>query len=369
MFSELFLIFSMAGNVFVPLPHRSTQNLSEGSYPVGVGRHPSNPSLLERPAGSAGEEERYYQNINFHQGPQDPRMGSTRTRPAQLLPLGSPSNQPEQPEQARPEARPDHRPASAFLQREEALTHRQDLQRPASQRDIRADAKMIEMTEEVRRREERARLNNHPSSLGPAHQTRPSPHQPAHRAPAGFPHHLSGPFSPDNYPGGPQGYPAQHPNYPPQNHPLSPMAGHHQPPHHGHPQYSPHGQNMPDKLPPPTAPKPKPPGGPASEAPEKPMRQFGYEGSAADGPPRPPPPEDGYRDSPPPPPPPTSTHPLLQSSRPASSVGFAGQLSTKSAFNKTSPWDREQKELVSVVFSCQHPFLCNMINSHFTKNS
>ena len=336
----------MTYKIYIPL--RSTQNLSEGSYPIGVGRHPSNPSLLERVPGSPGDEERYYQNITFHQGPQDPRMGSTRTRPPQLLPLGSPTGQAEPPEQTRP----DHRPASAFLQRDETLIHRQDLQRPASQRDLRADAKMIEMTEEVRRREERARHNGHPPMMGPIHPVRTNPHPSTHRAPAGFPHNMPpGPYSPDNYPSGPQGFPGQqqHPNYPPQTHPISPMAGHQQPSHHGHPQYSPHGQSLPGKLPPPTAPKPKPPGAPAADAPEKPLRQFGFEGNTADGPPRPPPPEDGYRDSPPPPPPPTSTHPLLQGSRPASSAGFVGQLSTKSAFNKTSPWDREQKELVSIL--------------------
>lgn len=298
------------------------------------------------------EEERYYQNVNFHQGTQDSRMGSIRTRPVQALPMGSPASQ-ESSEHVRPDARPDPRPASAFMQREDLIPHRSELQRPASQRDLRADAKMSEMAEEVRRREERARLNGHTSSTLPQ---RSSQNQPPHRVPNTFPA-TSTPFLPDNYSGS-QGFPNQHPAY---HHttsqPLSPqgtMAGLQQTPQQAHPQYSGHGQTLLGKLPPPTAPKPKSqgglPGSSLSEAPEKPSRQFGYDGTnSIDGPPRPPPPEEGYRESPPPPPPPTSTHPLLQTSnRPASGVS---QLPNKSAFNKTSPWDREQKELVRFLYT------------------
>lgn len=305
-----------------------------------MGRHPSNPSLVV-------EEERYYQNVNFHQGPQDPRMGSTRTRPSQPLPMGSPASQ-GPPDQMRPD-HPRHeprgeRPASAFMQREDMVPQRAEMTRPASQRDIRADAKMMEMTEEVRRREERMRLNGHP----PASQPQRTGPQQAHRVPNAF--------SPEGF-NGPQGFPGQHPGYHPATaQPISPqgtMAGLQQQPQHAHPQYAGHPQGFPGgKFPPPTAPKPKSqvPQGPLSpDAPEKPMRQYGYDGITMDGPPRPPPPEDGYRDSPPPPPPPTSTHPLLQTGRPASNVGYnmnSGQ-GNKSVFNKTSPWDREEKERVS----------------------
>ncbi|XP_064119652.1 afadin-like isoform X5 [Macrobrachium nipponense] len=333
-----------------PVRSRSIQNLSDGSYQGAVGRHPSNPSLVV-------EEERYYQNVNFHQGPQDPRMGSTRTRPAQPLPLGSPTSQgpTEQvrSDHIRPDPRGDHRPASAFMQREDMMSHRNDLQRPASQRDIRADAKMMEMTEEVRRREERMRLNGH---SGNPQQQRPGPHQPHHRVPNAYP--ANSPFSADGY-GGLQGFPSQqHSGYHPASSqtlsPQGPISGLQVPPqHHPHSQYppgQPHG--FPGKHPPPTAPKPKSQGlsqTPLSpEAPEKPSRQFGYDGIGPGyegGPPRPPPPEDGYRDSPPPPPPPTSTHPLLQGSRPTSSVGYSSnQLPNKAAFNAASPWDREEKD-------------------------
>ncbi|KAK8718489.1 hypothetical protein OTU49_014709, partial [Cherax quadricarinatus] len=320
---------------------RSTQNLSDGSYPGLVGRHPSNPSLVV-------EEERYYQNVNFHQGPQDSRMGSIRTRPIQALPMSSPASQ-DSSEHVRPDPRADHRPASAFLQREDLIQHRSELHRPASQRELRADAKMLEMTEEVRRREERARHNGHPPSSLPH---RSSQNQPPHHVPNSIPT-ASTPFSPDGY-NGIQGLPNQHTAYHhTQSQPLSPqgtVTGLQQIPRHAHPQYSTHGQNLSSKLPPPTAPKPKSQSGSQGsvlpEAPEKPSRQFGYEGSnSVDGPPRPPPPEEGYRESPPPPPPPTSTHPLLQGNRPASTVGPSSQLPSKSAFNKTSPWDREQKEL------------------------
>lgn len=311
-----------------------------------MGRHPSNPSLVV-------EEERYYQNVNFHQGPQDPRMGSTRTRPSQPLPMGSPASQgpPEQLRQDHPRHEPrSERPASAFMQREDMVPQRTEMTRPASQRDIRADAKMMEMTEEVRRREERMRLNGHPPA---SQQQRPGPQQ-VHRVPNAY--SPGTPFSPEGF-NGPQGFPGQHPGYhPATSQPISPqgtMAGLQQQPQHAHPQYAGHPQGFPGgKFPPPTAPKPKSqvPQGPLSpDAPEKPMRQYGYEGINTDAPPRPPPPEDGYRDSPPPPPPPTSTHPLLQTSRPASNVGYnmnSGQ-GNKSVFNKTSPWDREEKERVS----------------------
>lgn len=324
---------------------RSTQNLSDGSYQGLVGRHPSNPSLVV-------EEERYYQNVNFHQGPQDFRMGSTRTRPSQVLPMGSPASQ-ESSEQMRPDPRLEHRPASAFMHRDDMMPHRSELQRPASQRDLRADAKMLEMTEEVRRREERARHNGHP----PASQSqRPGQPLPSHRVPNAFPP-AGAPFSPEGYSGS-QSFSSQHSGYhqTPSQLPINPqgtMAGLQHTPQHAHPQYPGHGQSFPGKLPPPTAPKPKSQGGlqgsVSSDAPEKPSRQFGYEGNTpGDGPPRPPPPEEGYRDSPPPPPPPTSTHPLLQGNRPAPSVGHSSQLPSMNTYNKTSPWDREQKELVRI---------------------
>lgn len=291
----------------------------------GVGRHPSNPTL-------AVEEERYYQNVTFHPDPRN------RTRPGpgpghHTLPLASPTSH-----DTTDPPRPDTRPASAFMQREDVLPPRTELPRPASQRDLRADAKMIEMTEEVRRREERARQNGHPM---PSQNIRPVQHHPQHRAPANAFPPGNVPFSPEGYTA-PQGFPGQPTNYHPgQHHPMSPQGN--------HSQYPAHPQGYPGKMPPPTAPKPKPQvNQQASEAPEKPSRQVGFDTGPVDGPPRPPPPEEGYRDSPPPPPPPTSTHPLLQGSRPASSVGFASQLTTKSAFNKTSPWDREQKELVRI---------------------
>lgn len=314
--------------------------MSDGSHPGLVGRHPSNPNLVV-------EEERYYQNVNFHQGTQDARMGSIRSRPGQTLPLGSPAAQ-EASEHMRPDGRPDHRPASAFMQREDMMPQRLELQRPASQRDLRADAKMMEMTEEVRRREERARING---QLPGSHPQRPNQHQPPHRVPNAFPS-AGAPFSPEY--SGPQGFIGQHlSHHPPSSQPLSPQgpnAGMQHTPQHGHMQYPGPGQNLSSKLPPPTAPKPKSQSGPPGsvDAPEKPSRQFGYEGNTpGDGPPRPPPPEEGYRDSPPPPPPPTSTHPLLQATRSGPpNMSHASQLPTKSGFNKTSPWDREQKEQV-----------------------
>ncbi|KAK7020754.1 hypothetical protein SK128_026085, partial [Halocaridina rubra] len=324
-----------------PVRSRSIQNLSDGNYQGVVGRHPSNPNLVV-------EEERYYQNVNFHQGPQDPRMGSTRTRPAQPLPLSSPASQGSAEQMrsdhftSRNDPRSELRPASAFMQREDMMPHRNELQRPASQRDIRADAKMIEMTEEVRRREDRMRLNGHATPAGPQ---RPGSYQAAHRLPnASYPS-VGSSYPSDGY-GGPQGYPGQHHSYHSGSNQQVPIPGL-QSPQHAHSQYLGQSHAFQNKHPPPTAPKPKPQGTsqtPLSpEAPEKPSRQYGYDNIAAglDGPPRPPPPEDGYRDSPPPPPPPASTHPLLQGSRPTSSIGYS---SNKSIFSSNSPWDREEKD-------------------------
>lgn len=271
-------------------------------------------------------------------------MCSIRARPGQPLPMGSPVSQ-EAPEQMRPDVRPDQRPASAFMQRDDMMPHRLELQHPASQRDLRADAKMIEMTEEVRRREERARNSG---QLPTSHSQRPNQQQPPHRAPNAF-SPAGAPFSPEY--SGPQGFMAQHMgHHQASSQPPGPQ-GIQQTPHHGHMQYSGQGQSISGKLPPPTAPKPKSQSGSqgsgVADAPEKPSRQFGHESSnVGDGPPRPPPPEEGYRDSPPPPPPPTSTHPLLQATRSGPNMSNTSQLPTKPAFNKTSPWDREQKEQV-----------------------
>lgn len=268
------------------------------------------------------EEERHYQNVSFHQGPQDPRMGSHRG-PRPTIPQNS------------PQERPDRRPASAFLHREDQGL-RNDLHRPASQRDVR-EAKFSEMSEEVKRREVR-------------------PGGPPHSQPQGYPQrpqqlrtHGGGQFH--------QPYPGQ-PPMGVQHHGIQPSAspGNHYPPQNHHFPQSPTGNvTFQGKHPPPTAPKPnKPSIGNPSEAPEKPMRQYGYDGhTPGDVPPRPPFPDDGFRESPPPPPPPTSTHPLLQQGpRPASSTGFVPSGPNKFGFNKTSPWDRAEKEKVNIFKVC-----------------
>ena len=223
---------------------------------------PSNPSLVS-------EEERHYQNVSFHQGAQDPRMGSHRG-PRPVIPHTSP-HQAEQ------------RPASAFLHRggEEFAPHQNSemLQRPASQKDIR-EAKFSEMSEEVSRR-------GAASSTGMYNHNRP---QHLRTQPSQFNHGYPGQYHTTNVPAG---SPAGHNNSFQQQFPHSP------------------GSNMPagypGKQPPPTAPKPNNKPG-LSEAPEKPLRHFGYHPESnvpIEGPPRPPLPEDGFRESPPPPPPPT----------------------------------------------------------------
>ncbi|KAB7505955.1 hypothetical protein Anas_00438 [Armadillidium nasatum] len=311
-----------------PIRSRSTQNLNEGNALTLTGRHPSSPALNT-------EDDRHYQNISFHQGPQDPRMGSQRGGRPPIFPPHSPPQE-------------QGRPNSAFMHREDPRIA-EPLQRPTSQQNLRPDMRYGPGNEDPRKR---------PNGF-PMHQQSPG---------------AGGGFSPSQGPGinaqGPrQQYPRGHPKY---NYPYGSQP---QMPTHAHPgQMSPQGYyytqnpagspqaippqpmspqyaNSPQststlKQPPPTAPKPNRNSGSFGQepAPEKPLRQTSIENNISNavrpnGPARPGP-EEGYRDSPPPPPPPTSTHPLVQ----------AGTRTTQSsAFGKTvpgirGPWDRDEKE-------------------------
>ena len=77
-----------------------------------------------------------------------------------------------------------------------------------------------------------------------------------------------------------------------------------------------------EHQPPPTAPKPRQPGQPQYRPPHLDNHQQ-------------------YRESPPPPPPPASTHPLLQAST---------TTTRQPMYNKTSAWEREEKERVSALW-------------------
>ena len=115
-------------------------------------------------------------------------------------------------------------------------------------------------------------------------------------------------------------------------HPPALVSQQHQSPPGGGIAYFPPGSKQ---APPPTAPKPKP-----SERSSHPYRpQISEEGN-------------GYRDSPPPPPPPTHTHPLLQQTSSGAMTQQQEQTTRQPFFNKTSAWEREEKERVSILPFC-----------------
>ena len=257
-----------------------------------TGRHPSSPSLNK-------DDDRHYQNVSFHQGTQDPRMGSQRGgRP----PIFSNMNS----------GFLDQRPVSAFMQREEQQGAPEHIHRPMSQQNLRPDPRF----EDLRKRDERLRYNGHQQQLSQSMPMGPPvfpPHgqmRPQIRGgPLKFgPGYTGGQMSTHgSVPAGQMSPLGQMPPHQGGYYPQSPVANVH--PSQMSPQYanSPHG-----KYPPPTAPKPnRGSGNFDGVAPEKPNRMLD---GRMNGPPRPPLPDDmGKRDSPPPPPPPTSTHPLLQS--------------------------------------------------------
>ena len=236
------------------------------------GRHPSSPSL---------DDDRHYQNVSFHQGTQDPRMGSQRGGRPPIFPPNE-----------------HQRPLSGPISRED-MPSSTAMQRPASQQNLRPEPRFVDK-----------RMMNGHHVPPPAQNQGGFVQQPPQMRPQ-----LRGglKFGPPNSHGGqlsPHGMPPPQINHtmggppPPQ---MSPQ-GYYPPP-----QMSPQYANSPTnpKYPPPTAPKPQRGSG-SFDAPEKPSRVDPYKGA----PMRPPPPEEGRRESPPPPPPPESTHPLLQQSPP-----------------------------------------------------